>query len=90
MLKNLLPTDCTNLHHSGTSLHHQTDATTRSTAYLPTDPSYAVSVSSASAALQSQVVLNSLFLYFFLLFLLFILSIQFVLTEILLIKMLLS
>jgi len=67
MLKNLLPTDCTNLHHSGTSLHHQTDATTRSTAYLPTDPSYAVSVSSASAALQSQVVSNcflALILYF--------------------------
>jgi len=46
------------LHHSGASLHHQSDATSRS-GYLPTDPSYAVSVSTASAALQSQVDLNS-------------------------------
>ncbi len=71
MLKNLLPTDCTNLHHSGATLHHQSDVTTRSTAYLPTDPSYAVSVSSASAALQSQVVLNWFFSIYFILWLLY-------------------
>ncbi len=54
-------TDCTNLHHSGASLHHQSDSTSRSAGYLPTDPSYAVSVSSASVALQSQVNLNFMF-----------------------------
>ncbi|CAG2161565.1 unnamed protein product [Oppiella nova] len=44
--------ECSNLHHSGPALHHQSDTTSRSAPYLSTDPNYAVSVSSAAQVLN--------------------------------------